>query len=242
MRVYLDNNIIVSVEKNEIDIADLRANFGPNTEFVYSYIHIQELLEAGLGFDKLKENRLETLRKITKNIHIAPYLQNIESEFQFTKEDPVSVLHTVQSFHSKDRTEIKALLQKLDNNRANLVNALGIDIKRLNNYSENEVIDCINKALITNVYWDLRTFIDCMGLLLHEQIQSIFNILDVIGFWRDKMTEKSNMARSYDASHTYFAAGCNVFVSNDRKCIKKAKVAYSLKNIGTKIVEWNKIS
>ncbi len=241
MRVYLDNNIIVSIEKNEIDIEDLREKFGADSEFVYSYIHIEELLETGVGFDKLRDKRLNNLREITKSRQIVPFYQNINSEFLIYTVDPQSVLSTVQSFHSLGKERIKVFADKFDSNRELLVKALGIDIKRLNNYSVDEVVNCINIALTNNLYIDLRTLLNCMGLLLHEQILSIFNVLDVIGFWKDEKTERSNISRLYDASHTYFASGCNIFVSNDKRCRAKAKVAYKLNNIGTEIIEWDMI-
>ena len=50
------------------------------------------------------------------------------------------------------------------------------------------------------------------------------------------------MARIYDASHAYFAAGCDIYLSNDRKAVKKSKVAYSLQGINTKVSGWNENS
>ena len=52
----MENNILISIEDKKIEITDLRKHFGKNTEFVYSYIHIQELLEAGTGFEALKDS------------------------------------------------------------------------------------------------------------------------------------------------------------------------------------------
>lgn len=241
MRVYLDNNIIISIEKNEIDLEDLRDKFGSNTEFVYSYIHIQELLESGIRFDEFKDNRLNTIRKITKNKYLVPNPQKLESEFLLLTLDPELVLRDVKALQLVNR-EMKNLAKDIDNNREKLVKALEIDIIRLNNYSVNEVIEHINKALVNNIYLDLRTLINCMGVLLHEQICSIFNVLDIVGFWKDKKTEKSNMARAYDSSHAYFASGCNFFVSNDTKALKKTMVAYHFNNIQTtEIIEWKSI-
>jgi len=238
MRVYLDNNIIVSIENQEFDITDLKNHFGINTEFVYSYIHIQELLEAKNRLEELKENRLETIRRITKNKHIYPDTLNTKCPFFIIEEDPIHVLQKVQAM-SIITDELSQLVKNIDRNREKFIQALSIDITRINNYSEEEVIETINKAMLNNISLDLKALIDPMGLFLHEQICSIFNILDLIGFWKDKKTERSNMARMYDASHAYFAAGCDIFLSNDRKTVKKSKVAYSLKGINTKVSEWN---
>jgi hypothetical protein len=137
-------------------------------------------------------------------------------------EDPGSVLSRIHPYQFLNR-EIKDAVQVVDNYRERLVQALEIDIRRLNNYSVDEVIKQISDALNSNLYFDLRTLIDCMGLHLHAQINSIFNILDMIGYWKDEKTERSNMARVYDSSHAYFAAGCDYFVSNDKRCRAKAK-------------------
>lgn len=241
MRVYFDNNIIISIEKNEIDLVNLKDEFGSDAEFVYSYIHIQELLESGFRFDELKDNRLNTIRKITKNKCLIPNTNKLESEFLLLTMDPEFVLQHLKPTEFLVR-EMKNLIKNIDNNREILVKALEIDIIRLNNYSVNEVIEHINKAFVNNINLDLRTLINYTGVLLHEQICSIFNILDIVGFWKDTKTEKSNMARAYDASHAYFASGCNYFVSNDTKALKKTKVAYHFNDIhATEIVEWKSI-
>jgi len=237
MRVYLDNNIVISIEEKKIEISDLRKHFGMNSDFVYSYIHIQELLEAGTGFESLKDKRLQSIRNITQSRHIVPQLQSLVNEFFILNEDPALVLSRIQPYQFINR-EVKGEVQVVDNYRERLVQALGIDIKRLNNYSVDEVIKQINDALNSNLYFDLRTLIDCMGLHLHAQIYSIFNMLDMIGYWKDEKTIRSNMARVYDSSHAYFAAGCDYFVSNDKRCRAKAKVAYHLKDIKTEVISW----
>ena len=237
MRVYLENNILISIEDKKIEIADLKKHFGSNTEFVYSYIHLQELLEAGTGFEALKDKRLESIRKIMQYKHIVPQFENLGNEFLILNEDPESVLSRLQPYQFING-ELKGAVQVVDNYRERLVQTLGIDIKRLNNYSVDEVVKQISNALNSNLYFDLKSLIDCMGLQLHAQINSIFNILDMIGYWKDEKTERSNMTRVYDSSHTYFASGCNYFVSNDKRCRAKAKVAYHLKNIKTEVISW----
>jgi len=242
MKVYLDNNIIISIEENEIKLSDLKNYFGADVEFVYSYIHIQELLEAGLRFEELKVKRLETIRKITKSKLINPHLLDRENEFIFTHQDPELMLGKVQATQFIN-DKLKSLTSINDKHHGDrLVKALNIDISRLNNYPIDEVINIIDRAFRSNLNIELDMYITLTGLLLHEQICSIVNLLDLIGFWKDKKTSKSNMARLYDASHAYFAAGCQYFVSNDTRCILKTKVAYNILNIGTQIIEWKKIA
>lgn len=239
MKVYLDNNILILIEQKQIAIEDIRRYLGSDIEFVYSSVHIKEFLEIGSDYYKYESIRLETIRNITKNLYIKPYLRNIESEFLFIKEEPKIVLDKVQSTHYLT-DEIKMSAEELDNYRTELVKALEIDITRLYYYPVEEVIVCLNRALKAKLNIGLETLINGSGFFLQDKICSIFNILDLIGFWKDKKSSRSNMARIYDALHSYYACGCNVFVTNDERCVPKAKVAYSLYNIGTRIIYWDK--
>ena len=66
--------------------------------------------------------------------------------------------------------------------------------------------------------------------------QSFFNAMDMLGFWQDKRTERSNMARSYDANHAYFASACDYFITNDRRTCNKANVLYYYYGMKTKAI------
>lgn len=66
MRVYLDNNIFVSIEDKEISLDVFRKNYS----YVYSYAHIQELMEAKNNFEDLKRIRLKTILDLTDNAYI----------------------------------------------------------------------------------------------------------------------------------------------------------------------------
>lgn len=237
MRIYIDNNILISIENKEIKIDDLINFYGKTAEFVYSYIHIQELLEFQDKVENLKYKRFETIEKLTQNKYIRP-IPSIDRKFDIVNEHPESVFQTVKKYYFLTN-EIRQYANNFDLiDRKKLIEILEIDIKRINNFSEMEVIDYFNNALSKNLEVNLQTIIDSMGILLHDQISSIFNLLDFIGFWKDKKSSKANMARAYDASHAYFAAGCNVFLSNDLRARKKSKVAYAIKGIETNIYEW----
>jgi len=82
-------------------------------------------------------------------------------------------------------------------------------------------------------------FIDLSGNTLRERICTLFNRLDDVGFWKDKKTKKSNLARLYDSSHAYFASSCVYFVSNDKRTLNKANVAYSFYNLKTKAISFD---
>jgi hypothetical protein len=122
---------------------------------------------------------------------------------------------------------------------------LGLDSKILNNYKPEEVILHLNAKL--NKLGGSLSFIEMIekGISLHPQgkdfglanrIAGIFELLDMLGYWTDKYTDKSNYARLWDSNHAFFASFCNYFISDDRRTRNKAKVVYGIYDISTFVV------
>jgi hypothetical protein len=84
----------------------------------------------------------------------------------------------------------------------------------------------------------LQSMVFMSGITVREQIASIYNFIDFMGFWTDKPNKKSNLARIYDASHTYFSSGCDFFISNDKRARNKAIVAFNMFKIRTKVLSY----
>ena len=232
MRVYLDNNIFVSIEDKEIDINVLK-NINSKYTYMYSYAHIQELMEAKNNFDELKKIRLNTILELTNNGYIYPDYNQISSKF----ENPENVISTLKMFAGLMDTKRQAV-NNFNIDRAKLISLLSIDEKRINNYTPTEVIIYIDNAISNGLLIRFNNMIDLSGTTLRERISTLFNLLDFIGFWKDKKSEWSNLARMYDSSHTFFASYCDLFVSNDRRARNKAKVAYLLNKIDTKVLSF----
>lgn len=233
MRVYFDNNIIVSIEDNEIDFSVLKKTW-PNVSYVYSSIHIQELLEAKSNIDELKIKRLKTILNLTDNTYIYSDCNQINTIIQ----NPERVILTIKMY-----SELFDLTRKVVCNfnidRTELIKGLNIDIKRINNYKPKEVIEYLSNATNEKLLLGIANFIDLAGTSLQERIGTLFNFLDFVGFWKDVKTQKSNLARFYDSSHTFFATSCDIFVSNDKRARNKAKVAYLLYNVNTLVLSYN---
>lgn len=232
MNVYLDNNILVSLEDNEIDISELNS-ISKKYFYMYSYAHIQELMEAKDSFSNLKKNRFKTIQELTKNMYLFPDNDNINLK----EESPEKVLSTLRMFSGLTNL-FKQSVRDFNIDRTRFIRVLNIDSKRINSYTPSEVTEYIDNALRSNLFLTLNTLLDLSGTTLRERISTLFNVLDFVGFWKDKKTEKSNLARTYDSSHTYFASYCNLFVSNDKRARYKAKVAYEYNNIETKVLSF----
>jgi hypothetical protein len=234
MKVYLDNNILISIEDGQIDINDLRSFFGGDVQFVYSYCHLLELLASNDRFESLHKKRMETIRFVTEIRHISPDIDN-DGQFIFERKDPEFLLNIILA-NSIVFEQMKVNARMIEFDRERIIKELSIDKKRLNNYSEDEVISRLDESLSNRIGLGLVPLVDLTGQRLHEQICTIFNFLDHVGFWADVYTKKSSIARVYDSSHAYFASGCDYFISNDRKARMKSKVAYKFKNLHNTIV------
>ena len=131
-----------------------------------------------------------------------------------------------------------------ESQKQNFRNQIGIDPKRINNYSPSEIIEHINSKS------DLMGGYSFIGMLekaleLHPQgaemgignnFAAIFEFLDLVGYWKDKFNEKSNYARLWDSNHSYYSSHCDYFISDDKRTRNKAKVAFEFYQIKTKIV------
>ena len=230
MRIYLDNNIIVSIEDKEIELDFFRKKPSENIEYIYSYAHISELLEANDESGELTKHRINTIRSVTNNCYSFSFGDSIE----FKTEDPQFVIEVFKRFPDSFNT-LKNSIKKLNPDRERLIKLLKIDKKRINNYSTSEVVNHYDSLLKSKTPINFTEMIHVSGSTLHSRIYATFNFLDFLGYWSDKKNSKSNIARYNDASHVFFASGCDYFISNDLRARNKAKVAYDLFNIETEV-------
>lgn len=107
----------------------------------------------------------------------------------------------------------------------------GIEKSRINNYTPEELIEKYHDF----VEYYVHSTDDGMVM---PAFQSFFNAMDMLGFWQDKRTARSNLARSYDANHAYFASACDYFVTNDQRTRNKANVLYYYYGMKTKAVSY----
>ena len=49
-------------------------------------------------------------------------------------------------------------------------------------------------------------------------------------------TDKNGLSKFFDVTHIIFATQCDIFISGDKKLIKKAQLIYDFLKISTKII------
>jgi hypothetical protein len=247
MTAYLDNNIFIYIENGSFSVTELLENVNPNiTDFFYSASHLQEANEMA-GKDNLEllvrlKTRFKTISEVTRNNYLFQELAT--RKVHKLVEKPSVVFETINQVSFAQNAMKQMMNLFTEEQKKELRKQLSIDPSVMNNYSPKEVVEHINQKS------DLLGGYSFIGLIergieihpqgkqmgLHNRVAGVFELLDMMGYWKDKYTDKSNYARLWDASHTYFSSYCDYFISDDRNTRNKAKVVFDIYNVDTQIV------
>lgn len=245
MNAYLDTNIIIDIENCTTTLTEIIKTIDPNiSEIFYSAAHVQEAKEILGETDEIKmmriQKRLQCIHSLTNSNYLYHNLQD-NKVYQLV-ENPINVWETINDVPWANSI-MKQFINLIPQEQRTLIrNVLGIDSRELNNYRPEEVVLFLDKKLIG--FEGGLSFLEFIEKSisfhpqgntfgLHNRFAAIFELLDMLGFWKDRYTESSNFARLWDANHAYFASFCNYFISNDKRTRNKTKVAYSIYGIKT---------
>lgn len=228
MNIYIDNNILIDHEEGKKVL--------PRSEslnYYYSYVHIQELMESGTRFEQLKDRRIRTIMEQTGN----KCCQNNDNyEVELATQDPrvflLALLKNSACTFLQERIREAAQHWFDGKNPDTIMKYYGIEKSRINNYTPEELMEEYHDFIEYYVHSSDD------GMVM-SAFQSFFNVMDMLGFWQDKRTPRSNLARSYDANHAYFASACDYFVTNDKRTRNKANVLYYYFGLKTKAVTFD---
>lgn len=253
MTAYLDYNIFTAIEDGDFSINKIFDKVDKHiNNFPFSAAHIQEVDNIFADTDELRDSfiakRLNTIKQITNCSYI---FQEIPSnKIYWLTEEPTIVLETIRHVPFA-KTSMKIFMNFISNEqKEHLRQTLGINTKELNNYSPKQVIQHLNTKL-TN--WGTQdNFLQLLDKAIsfhpnkkdfgqHNNIAGVMELLDMLGYWKDKVTETSNYARLWDSNHIHFASYCDYLISDDKRLRYKAKVVYDIYSISTKIVSSNGI-
>jgi uncharacterized protein Veg len=248
VKAYLDNNVVISIEENVSSIEQLQKKIDSSiTMFPYSSAHLQEALELKHNSTEEREKFLLKRCGMLDEISACNYLvENLQDrKVYFFKTKAIEMCQQIDNDFATNA--IKGFINlTLNSVKQEIRKYLNIDSSRLNNYKPSEIIEHLNTKLpalgenlsfIELIEGSSKYNISGKEFDMRHYIGGIFEFLDMLGYWKDKYTEKSNFARLMDARHTFFATFCDYFVSNDKRTRFKARVVYDYYNIGTKVVD-----
>ena len=247
MNAYLDNNIIVDIERDVLSISELNKLTEKDiTKFYYSMSHIFEANEITASskteLNERLSKRFKIITKITKNNYLERVLPS--NKVIRNKYEPFHIYQSINQVSSARNSMKQMVNNTSEEDKQKFRQQLNIDPLRINNYSPKEVIEQIDSNKVAMGGYTLFELIekgiemhpDGKNMSLHNRFAGVFEILDLVGFWKDKYNEKSNYARLWDASHAYFSTFCDYFISDDKRTRYKTRVVFDLYNIKTKVI------
>jgi hypothetical protein len=248
IKMYLDWNVILALKKKEFTAESITKYLNSQEVlFPYSAAHVQEADNISALNDELRSKQinehLDYLSQLTNDLYI--YHSLTDKTVSLFTEKPHDVLKTIRGV-SFAKTIMKTFINFISpEQKKSFREMLGIDPRQLNNYKPDEVViqlDSVLKARNNSIGFmeildqAFNSFPDTKDFGLHNYIASIFELLDMVGYWKDAETDNSNYARLWDSNHTFFASYTDYFVSNDKRTRNKAMVVYTLFKINTKVI------
>lgn len=227
MKVYLDNCIIVDIEKGKYSLSDFKKE---GCEYFYSCTHFDELRRGLPNNPNLKGIRLKTISQLCGTNYIVPDVLGLFVGIE--QKEPIEVFKQLEILEFLIK-ECERSANLFHPDRDGVLQELSMNKIEVGNVNEERIFEVIDERMRNSVnrfgiqeylkrseaYTGRTTFI------------TLFNLLDAACYWKD---DKS-LNRIYDASHAYFAQYCDVLVTNDKRLSIKAKAVYHYLNIKTKV-------
>ncbi len=243
MIVYLDWNIIIYLKEN-FDKFSILSNLN-ETVFPYSNAHIQEIrnIKPFKNFSKseLVNEHLNFLSDISRDNLLEYDYGN--KQFNYFKKV------VFESYQLIDNNILNGMLKSIFSNMAlqqrdEIQKEFDTDPKKINNINPNEVVTQLNsfvKKTTNHGFSEITQLVDNLKLEIpfcpvSMNFAVIFELLDLVGYWRDNYNDKSNEARFWDSHHAFHASHTDIFVSDDKRTRNKAKVLYNIYKIETKVL------
>lgn len=234
MKVYLDNNVWVDIEYGNYSIDTFKQ---ADIEYFFSDNIIEELLEAE-GNPKVSAlNRLQLIDSLCGDNFIL--VGSLCEEPDLTEKKTVYERYEElqKPFYRVFRNEIKQGLIEGDKvDREKMMSLFGLKRIEMNNIGVEAImvrVDSLLRQAGINGLEDYIAKTEAVGRALYS---TLFNLLDYLCYWQDKKTERSPIARSMDASHSYSAQVCDYLLTNDKRMMAKTKAVYSYLGVKTKVM------
>lgn len=228
MNVYLDNNVLIDIEKGK---RSLEHFLQKHCEYYYSDVHLNELLEGRDNPLISQEERLAMLTQMCgKNCIITGVLDRPE----FIEKDPHEMYKIVD-------TPLRSIINQLANQSnevySKIREQLGFDGRKFNNEEPEKVLKTIDKKMKEILGIGLLSYLLQTEALGGKPLyNTLVSIIDAANYWGDKKTDRSTIARMNDAAHAYSAQICDVLVTDDKKMRAKIRAVYSFLGVSTKVM------
>lgn len=251
MKIYLDHNLIIYLRNNSNkEFGDkVKAMKENGFDFIFSPAHLEEIAVSAMRHDVEKsiiENDIKFLTELCGSNSLRPKPTTLNDVEYGTEYPEDCYKRVIENYSVNDYAEAvdKDIIQRAHDNPFS-------NPKDVNNQKPKDVlshlsyISIILKSLVIN---KLITQSEAIKKLqsspnynladefrtLEHSVNCAANLLEKIGYYRED-TKKSR-SRLHDVSHIIYGRYADIFVTNDKKLLKKTEAIYSLLDIDTKIL------
>ena len=251
-KLYLDHNVLSYLRtrkfsKNlplEEEVKLIKKNY----LVFFSSAHLEDIAASRIRNNtpaNLIEEEIDFLTEIAENNSLRPTDLGhviVYEEAPIESYKRVVDLYFVNSY--AERIDKDVLLDAHEN-------PLG-DPREMNNISAKEILrnpkfrKAISNILLKEGYLDISEFEESLNWsfddikdrfpIFEYYINLSANLLEKLGYYREKVDKYR--ARLHDVTHIIYGAYCDVFVSADKKLLKKTQAIYNMLDIPTKVIEF----
>lgn len=260
MRIYLDSNVLIdALEERQPGLYAelLAAKTSERCSFPYSAEHVSEL---AFGTDEAANARL--LAELSRLSGDEYFVHDVYTT-GFKSENPARVHATLREVPHMSKLEAPFVQMVSHSDHVRARSTLGIDVNELNNLSPAEAVERVERMFssyeipkefegaaprsiadfirsaediqrqTSSEHWK-RIGGDPERMLSEGRIVCLFSLFDSFGYWPDDRRTYEKGSRFPDSRHAFNASRFDMFVSRDRRLLKKASAAYLYLKVSTK--------
>jgi len=246
--LYLDHNIISYLRKKE----DVELNYRMKSAYesgwvvAFSPAHLEEIAVSEKQYDRSSDEVNEEISFLSTIAGRNSLSQLAEKSCEFYDESPDICYQRVV-----DKYDVNDVAEKINKGVIHDAhdNPWGCP-KELNNLNPEDVLNnfiykeevikmlmhhgMVSRDEVDEAFrWSFSDLKDKF-YVFSAYVEVAARIVEKKGYFRERRENyRSNL---HDVSHIIYAAYCTVFVSSDKKLLKKARAIYSMLNIPTKVM------
>jgi hypothetical protein len=237
LRIYLDTNLLTKLDQaDHSSLKGFLLKYSDYLNTVYSSAHISDL-ERSSDLD-LTQKDLTVIRHYSENQCLAKYWG--DENLQYDTRDPI------EFYESTKKEPFGALKTSLSSNNDLLkVTRSNIDKQLPRKYIGNvksNIFDYLNSKLPETFFKKNFDEIVSDSLKLRgkdghpsffDRFVTRYNTLDLVGYKSDNKSSTMNIV--IDGFHAFYAAHCDILISEDKRFREKSQVMYHELGIETRI-------
>jgi hypothetical protein len=246
MIIYPDTNIIVCIEKGELSLAQIKEHFGTYELILpYSDGHLYETDTMSAYGDFTKEQLLAVRFSVLDHISHGLWLTTRAKQIMKMNKASEDAYKSICDYPDGERIKQGFEENMPEAARKIFRKVTGLEQNIINHMALGDIVDHLNKQLTQAGMGKFTDFIaqweEQMNqpgeISRYDRIAMYFGLFDLMGFYKDKATDKSDFARMWDSNHADYAVETDGFLSRDKRARKKAELTYFLMGIQTPVYE-----